>query len=189
MGRPTDFYRMPSNAELAQILNVRLSSISDPLTLDDLKSAKKTRQVLHYRFIERRPGKYSTKWLSKRIGISKVTKNRYERELTNLHKRPTHTIKPIYWNTLDEISEEYDVPGQFLEDEQGKRYPAKRVIAIKLLKQNLKVRLMTRGFNYYWVGNRFEADTSALVTVIVNNHKLPEPDFGTYCPKRVAVLI
>ena len=39
-------YIMPTNLELAKKLSVRHSNISDELTLEDLKSAKSTRQAL-----------------------------------------------------------------------------------------------------------------------------------------------
>ncbi len=180
MGSPTHYFRLPSNVELARLLGVQLSSITDVLTLDDLKSAKTTRQALHYRFIERRPGKYSTQWLAKRLGVSKITKNRYDRVLEGLHKEATYTIKPIFWHNLNEIPDDFEVRGQFLEDDMGKRYPAKRVLAIKLLKQKHRLKLMTRGFNYYWVGHRFGVDTQALTTVVINNKIVPETDFSDY---------
>lgn|GEM_PF-6204429 len=179
IGRPTQYFRLPSNVELARILGVPLSSITDVLSLEDLKSAKSTRQALHYGYIQRRPGKYATKWLAKRLSVSKVTKNRYDKALKDLHKLATYSQKTIYWNNLNDISDKYDVLGQFLEDDTGKRYPAKRVIAVKLLKQKRKIKLLTRGFNYYWVGHKFDVDPQALLTVS-QNKKLPEPDFTGY---------
>lgn len=179
-GRPTYYFRLPSNVELARILGVPLSSITDVLSLEDLKSAKTTRQALHYGYIQRRPGKYATKWLAQRLGVSKVTKNRYDKAFKDLHKLATYSQKAIYWNNLNDISDKYDVPGQFLEDDTGKRYPAKLVIAVKLLKEKRKIKLLTRGFNYYWVGHKFGVDAEALVTTIKKSRKLPEPDFSNY---------
>lgn len=169
-GRPTHYFRLPSNVELARILGVPLSSITDVLTIDDLKSAKTTRQALHYGYIQRRPGKYATKWLAKRLGVSKVTKNRYDKAFKDLHKQATYSMKSIYWNNLNDMSDKFDVPGQFLEDDNGKRYPAKRVLAVKLLKEKRKIKLMTRGFNYYWVGHVEDVDAQALITVIQKTH-------------------
>ena len=155
MGSPTHYFRLPSNVELARILGVQLSSITDILTRDDLKSAKTTRQALHYGFIKRRPGKYSSQWLAKRLGVSKITKNRYDRQLEGLHKCATYIRKPLHWHNLNEIPD-FNVSGIFLEDEQARRYPAKRALAGKLLKQKHKIQLCKQGFNRYWVGSRFD---------------------------------
>lgn len=65
-------------------------------------------------------------------------------------------MKRLHTRTLHEIPDDFDVPGMFLEDDSGKRYPAKQVIAAKLLKQGRHVTLLKQGVNYYWVGSRFD---------------------------------
>jgi hypothetical protein len=147
-GRPTLLYHMPSNAELCAKLDVEPTHTSDPLTTDDLRSAKKTRQAAHREFIRRRPGHYPRVWLANRLGVSVATEQRYNGDIP-IQVTPTYTVKSIFWWNLKAIPDDLDVPGLFLQDETGKRYPAQQSIARSLLSKGKNVMLVRQGVNYY----------------------------------------
>jgi hypothetical protein len=147
-GRPTYRYRMPSNDELVEKLNVEPHRTSDPLTEDDLQSAKKTRQGAHREFIRRRPGHYPRAWLAARLGVSVSTEKRYNQEIP-ITATPTYTIQPIFFWNLNKIPDDLDILGLFLQDENSKRYPASQPIALSLLSNGHKVMLVRQGVNYY----------------------------------------
>ena len=52
---------------------------SDPLLARDLRSPRAYRCALHRALIERRPGRYSRRWLGERLGVSIWTSRRYDR--------------------------------------------------------------------------------------------------------------
>jgi hypothetical protein len=145
---------MPSNTELAAKLGVKLTRISDKLLLDDLKSAKLTRQAIHREFIKRRPGFYSARWLAQRMGVSITTERRYNPEI-GIHAQPMYRDYRIYWSNLGQIPREKDDWwwGVFLEDENGKRYPPKIGIARRLLAKKHSVTLRWQSTSYYWYGD------------------------------------
>ncbi len=153
----TRFYHIPSPHTLCLNLGVALTP-GDPITLDDIKSAKRYRQALHRALIERRPGKYSQSLLAGRVGISRRTIRRYNRQVA-VHAQATYDETPVTWFNLETLPpaaavQRYDLqmPGTFLIDDTGKRWPLKREIARKLLGQGRKVSRMRQGVNYYWVG-------------------------------------
>ena len=155
--RTKRFYHIPSPHALCLNLGVALTP-GDPITLEDIKSAKRYRQALHRALIERRPGKYSQSLLAGRVGICRRTIRRYNRQ-TAVHTQPTYEETPVTWFNLETLPpaaalRRYDLqmPGTFLIDDTGKRWPLKREIARKLLRQGRKVSQMRQGVNYYWVG-------------------------------------
>ncbi|MCI0713226.1 MAG: bifunctional DNA primase/polymerase [Chloroflexi bacterium] len=154
-GRPARRYLMPSVEQLCKIFNVRPKG-SDPIALPDIRSAQSYRAALNRELIQRRPGKYSQKWLGKRLNVSKRTIQRYlKRE--NIQSRQLLEATPIEWGNVNQIPTRYtakragfDIQRYFLQDEQGRRYPPKPEIASKLLKQHHLVWLMKRSCNVYW---------------------------------------
>jgi hypothetical protein len=149
-GRPERVFIMPTNLELCRKLQVKLTR-SDPLTQDDLVSAKQTRMAAHREFIKRRPGMYSRRWLARRLGVCRVTLDSYNREIP-IQVRHCYADKPIFWDNLHEIPLALDIAGTFLEDERGKRYPAKREIARRLLAGKHTVTYRQQGVNFYGYG-------------------------------------
>lgn len=151
-GRPETWFRIPSSTRLCQRLDVAPSG-SDPIDLDDLQTAQKTRQALHRGLIQRRPALYLRKWLGDRLGVSGTTIWRYCRQIPGLNVVPTFTQTPIGWFNLNAIPNPDVTPaGTCLEDTTGKRWPAVKGIAQKLLAQGRGVRLLVRSLNYYWCG-------------------------------------
>ncbi len=152
-GRPTTTFRIPSLEALCQRLGVQPSG-SDPLTFEDLQSARKTRQAAHRELIRRRPGLYLRQWLADRLGVSGVTIWRYNQQDDALHATPTYTATPLRWGNLNAIPADDTVTsGTFLEDERGKRWPALKGIATRLLGQGRRVRLLVQTLSYYWCGS------------------------------------
>jgi hypothetical protein len=150
--RPARIFIMPGNPELAAKLGVSLSRTSDPITERDLLSAKKTRQAVHRELIKRRPGQYPVSWLAARLGVSVSTEQRYNQEIP-ITVIPMYTEIPLFWWNLEQIPGDMGgVPGVFLQDERGKRYPAQRLIACKLIGKGQRVSLMRRVCNYYCYG-------------------------------------
>jgi hypothetical protein len=147
--RPAILYIMPSNDELCLYLGVKPSH-SDPITLDDLATAKQTRQAVHRELIRRRPGIYPRRWLARRLGVSCATLDAYNGEIEGLHSRPCFWEQPIYWSNLNAVPDGIEVNGAVLVDQSGKRYPARRNIAARLLGQGKRVVYKRQDANYYW---------------------------------------
>ena len=150
--RPATCYVMPSNDELCSRLGVK-SSHSDPLTLEDLTTAKQTRMALHRELIRRRPGRYPRRWLARRLGVSCETLDSYNRETEGLHFRPCFWEQPIFWSNLNAVPDGIEIAGAFLQDETGKRYPAKWKIAAILIGQGKRLVYKRQDANYYWYGD------------------------------------
>ncbi|MBZ0300998.1 MAG: bifunctional DNA primase/polymerase [Anaerolineae bacterium] len=146
--RPPTHYGLPSNADLCRKLGV-LDAGSDPLTEEDLVSARQTRMAAHRELIRRRPGRYPRRWLAQRLGVDTDTLDTYNRDIP-IQVRHCYAEKTIAWYNLSDIPLALDLPGTFLEDETGKRYPAKREIARKLLAWKHTVVYKQQDVNAYW---------------------------------------
>jgi hypothetical protein len=104
--------------------------------------------------IRRRPGSYSCAWLSQRLGVSPMTLRRYNRQIDGLNVVATFTQITLNWWNLSALPPaEWLEPGMFLEDSTGRRFPALKPIAMKLLAQGRGVKLLTQTMNYYWYGD------------------------------------
>jgi hypothetical protein len=150
-GRPTRRFIMPAPLDWCRILGVEPAH-SDPLTVNDLSSAKSTRMAAHRELIKRRPGKYPRRWLAKRLGVRIETIDTYNLEIP-IQKRSQYSEKRIYWSNIRLVPDDMQINGAFLEDGNGKRYPAKRTIAAKLLAQGQSLTYKRQDANYYWYGD------------------------------------
>ncbi|MCB9454223.1 MAG: bifunctional DNA primase/polymerase, partial [Anaerolineaceae bacterium] len=146
-GRKTHEFIMPTNTDLCALLGVTDSG-GDSLTLDDLKTAPETRKAIHRELIRRRPGTYTRPWLADRLGVSLVTLDTYNRDIP-INVTHSFTREQIGWHNLETVQEEKINPAVFLTDENGKQYPALRVIATKLLKKKHTVYLLAQQPNFY----------------------------------------
>jgi len=81
IGRPEIIFQIPPIQKLAQEYAGGFISVTDVLTFDDLQSLKAFREGLHRELIKRRPGIYSRKFLSQRLGISKRTTRNYDKHV------------------------------------------------------------------------------------------------------------
>jgi hypothetical protein len=149
-GRKAGVFVMPSNAELCVLLGTTDTG-GDRLTLDDLKTAPDTRKALHRELIRRRPGTYTRKWLAERLGVCLVTLDTYNRDIP-INVIHAFTREKIGWHNLERVQEEKIDPSVFLADENGKKYPALRVIAASLLKKNHTVCLLAQRPSFYHYG-------------------------------------
>ncbi len=148
-GRPSTTFRIPSPERLCKLLGVQPSG-SDPLTLEDLHSARQTRLAAHRELIRRRPGTYLRQWLGDRLGVSGPTIWRYSHAIDGLQVTSTFTATAIGWWNLKNVPASLgDTSGTCLEDETGKRWPALKAIAAKLLRQGRAVRLLVQSLSYY----------------------------------------
>jgi len=151
MGRPIHLFVMPSNAELCQLFGVKMTS-SDPLSREDLSSARQTRMALHRELIKRRPGAYPRRWLAKRLGVSRRTISTYN-QLIPIHTRAMFLETPINWKTIERLPLDEAISGAFLLTQPGKKYPALRTIASRLLAHGESLCLKERTVNFYWYGD------------------------------------
>lgn len=157
-GRPAIQLVFPSMADLCQRLGIRPAGGGDPIQRADLASPVAYRSSLQHSFIKRRPGRYSLALLSKRLGVSKCSIQRYHTR-TGVQSVPTYeTVAELSLERLDDYPNE--LPAQFsrrkpskfsLVDDRGRRYPARRQTAKWLLHCKRKVILMQRAPNFYWV--------------------------------------
>jgi hypothetical protein len=133
---------------LCQRFGVRMRG-TDALQPQDLCSPAAYRRALHRELIRRRPGTYAVSWLAARLGASNRTIQRYQAG-SELRKRPSYLRRMIGWGSLNLVPDEPGIFGVFLEDDQGKRYPAQRSIAARLLKLGRSVACVRQRHNIYW---------------------------------------
>jgi hypothetical protein len=131
VGRPQNVVVMPSIERLCELLNVENRG-GDTVDAEDLQSPASYRAALHNALIRRSPGQYPRSWLCRRLGISEDTCRRYEKQ-AGVHVTPMFMELALGWHNMDKILCDEPVPGCFIEDESGKRYPPMRVIARMLL--------------------------------------------------------
>ncbi len=147
-GRPATLYTLPDPATLCARLNVEITP-GDTLDPEDLGSARAYRQAVHRELIRRRPGQYFRGWLAARLGVSIRTMARYRSVTIVL---PTYTQQPVYWSNMKQVippTVDFTPPGAFLSDENGKRYPARRPIAQRLLAKRKRLTYCVQGANEY----------------------------------------
>ncbi|MDQ7028031.1 MAG: bifunctional DNA primase/polymerase [Anaerolineae bacterium] len=147
-GRPPKTYRMPDIDTLCIRFGVKFR-YSDPLALDDLRSTKTYRQAMQREFIKRRPGLYPMNWLANRLGIVRRTLQRYRPDMPIRQKAMFRRVD-ITWDTLNRVPDKVEVFGAFLQDDTGKKYPAKLEIAKFLLRRKRTVEYVRQDVNYYW---------------------------------------
>ncbi|MBA3874293.1 MAG: bifunctional DNA primase/polymerase [Anaerolineae bacterium] len=151
MGRPGHHFLMPSNSELCRLFGVKVTT-SDPLSREDLVSARQTRMALHRELIKRRPGSYPQRWLAQRLGVSRRTIHAYN-QLIPIHSRAMFLETFINWKTIERLPFDEALQGAFLQTGQGKKYPALRIIAAQLLANGHSLSLNERTVNFYWYGD------------------------------------
>ncbi len=149
-GRKHRLYVLPTNRDLCRLLKVKLSG-SDPLTRDDLASARQTRMALHRELIKRRPAEYTRAWLAGRLGVSRRTLDAYN-TLIPIQRTATYLTTPLSWSSLDRLPLDEPMAGAYIETLYGKKYPALRSIAGHLMAKGTFIRLQQRVGNYYWYG-------------------------------------
>lgn len=150
-GRPATHYVIPEIDVLCAKLGVRYTD-SDPIKIEDLQGAKAYRQAVHRELIKRRPGMYARAWLAERLGISRRTSQRYDMAI-GINRKPMYVETLITWGSLNLIPADEAIDGTLLEDARGKRYPARRDIAAKLLKNHAYVWHLSQDWNYYSYGD------------------------------------
>ena len=169
-GPKTRTFVMPSTPELGQKLGAKPSS-SDPISLDDLATAKTTRMAVHRELIKRRPGIYPRRWLARRLGVCTHTLDTYNRDIP-IGVKHLYLETRLNWSKLNLVPDGIPIDGAFLEDDSGKRYPPRRGIAAHLLGQGRRVIYKRQDANYYWYG---ETPPNLSVVFGVHPHQ-PEMD-------------
>ncbi len=151
-GRPQHLFRMPTNEELCAILGVKETG-SDPLQQEDLATAHQTRMALHRELIKRRPGQYRKGWLARRLGVSRRTIATYN-ELIPIHSKEMFIETRVFWNNIERLLPlDEPIQGAVLVTIKGKRYPALRTIASRLLARGDGITLKQQTANFYWFGD------------------------------------
>lgn len=156
--RPARHYRFPTIVEVCAWAGANPSG-GDPIRLADVVGEDTYRQALEREFIKRRPGQYSQRLLSERLSVSPRTLRRYHKAIP-IHSRKCYTVIPLDWNNVDRVPlsgdwQEFGLDaGRFLLDDTGKRWPAKREIAQKLLKKGHRVEYHLQVPNFYWYGDQ-----------------------------------
>jgi hypothetical protein len=91
-----------------------------------------------------------------------MTLRRYNRQIDGLNVVATYIQTTLNWWNLTALPPaEWLEPGMCLEDSTGRRFPALKPIAMKLLAQGRGVKLLTQTMNYYWYGNDTLPPTSS----------------------------
>lgn len=150
-GRPQYLFRIPTNDDLCAMLGVKVTG-SDLLEPSDLTSAHQTRMALHRELIKRRPGQYPRRWLAQRLGVNTRTIAAYN-NLIPIHSKEMHIETPITWKTIECLPFDEPLQGAVLVTLRGKRYPALRTIASRLLARGEGIHLKQQTVNFYWYGD------------------------------------
>lgn len=139
-GRKTEnYFVMPSVDHLCSIFDV-LAQSWDTIPFEALKTPKAYRMALHEQYIRRVNPETSATYNGNRLGCHARTTYRYDKVL-GVKTIPIYGYVPLSWKNVD--NEDFygqprsnDVtPGQWLQRIDGKRYPAIKGIALKLLKR------------------------------------------------------
>lgn len=146
-GRPIRQFVMPSNDSLCQRLAVRDMG-SDPISRDDLKTPSVYRLALHKALIARAPKPYGRMWQANRLGVHIKTIRRYDKK-AGISAIPQFNSQPLNWRNCDKVCPDSVEYGLFVTDETGKRHPAKKRMAHKLLAQKHRLTLHRQTSNYY----------------------------------------
>ena len=91
-GRPKTYYFVPTEQELMRALGIDRGIYHDWLTFADIQSNSAYTKAINRVLIEQRPGKYSQKFLSNRIGKTTRTIRRYISKDSNLKTRQNERI-------------------------------------------------------------------------------------------------
>ena len=147
-GRPGFAYILPPVERVARFFGLnRTHKYATPMM--DHKSSKEARLALYKSKIERKPGAYANTAIKKWLGLSLNTIKNYEKEL-KITRQPQFDECPVgLWN-LDAIEAWGDVPvmGLFLQDDNGRRYPAIKTLARRLLTYGRRLTLKRQLPNY-----------------------------------------
>ena len=149
-GRPVRLYRVPTLTGLLKRLKLKDGG-SDPLLARDLRSSRAYRCALHRALIERRPGRYSRRWLGARLGVSIWTSRRYDRR-AGLSVQARYQTQLLDEQTLAQLPERRTAAdGRFLVSEDGRRWPALQGLARRLLRRCRRLWYLCQGWNHYEV--------------------------------------
>jgi len=135
---PLKCYLVPTIESLCEKLGVTAQS-TDEIGLESLRSAKAYRMALHQSFIQRTQPECSPTWHGQRLGVTGRTIQRYNKDL-KIVRVPVIEYRPLNWENVDspqhfgEQRKDGVTPGQWLQVDD-RRYPAKKGIALDLLKQ------------------------------------------------------
>jgi len=143
-GRKKNYYSVPDLTHLYTICDIVpvKNSTSDKLTTEDLVSDKAYRMALHRELVRRASPELSYKWHASRLTVSQKTIRRYNAALKVI-VTPIFGYMPLSWDAIDTPSLWGAVrvnqlgrdvtPGQWLQNKDGKRYPAIQGIGSQLL--------------------------------------------------------
>ncbi len=149
-GRPAQLYRVPTLSGLLKLLKLKDGG-SDPLLARDLRSPRAYRCALHRALIERRPGRYSRRWLGERLGVSIWTSRRYDRR-AGLYVQARYQTQLLDEHTLAQLPQRRAATdGRFLVSEDGRRWPALQGLARRLLRSCRRLWYLCQGWNHYEV--------------------------------------
>jgi len=175
-GRPEHHHEMPSIEVLCEALEVKAQG-GDTLQVADLKSPTAYRSALHTALIRRRPGQYSRRWQGGRLGVSEESCRRYERQ-AGVVAQPIFYTHSVDWRTVDSVIPDEPMPGGFIEDEQGKRYPALRLLAKKLLALRHVLTYKQQDANHYHLPSpTSKVSDSEVFAPLDNSQKSPSRRF------------
>ena len=174
-GRPAQLYRVPTLTGLLRWLKLKDGG-SDPLLARDLRSPRAYRCALHRALIERRPGRYSRRWLGERLGVSIWTSRRYDRR-AGLYVQARYQTQLLDEDTLAQLPQRRAATdGRFLVSEDGRRWPALQGLARRLLRSCRRLWYLCQGWNHYEVAG---VEPSSLTLAQANGAALtPGPPGG-----------
>lgn len=143
-GRKTTFmFQMRSIEELCALYDVIPQSWDD-LSSSDLLTPKSYRLAMHREYVRRVVPEQSVTFMANRLGCHPRTLYRYDR-LLGVQITPIFGFIPLDWSNVDtpsfygESRPNGVTPGQWLQREDGKRFPAIKGIAVRQLSEGQKM--------------------------------------------------
>lgn len=163
VGRRSALYTLPSPEYVLDALNLLETPFKDELQGDAFASLAAYRKALHQRFLERAPGDYSRKLLSKRLGVSRITTLNYETAINKagkvtIYKEPQFSYTRITHQNIGALPlaaspvkgcmwlEKHTAPNVI-----PQKAPLVRYVALQWIKQGHEVYLTKQLTNYYQV--------------------------------------
>ncbi|MFN8376456.1 MAG: bifunctional DNA primase/polymerase [Anaerolineae bacterium] len=142
-GKPvTRCYLVPDYNKLAAYCGVSLDGCStDKLSAHDLRSNKAYRMALHRAFVQRTSPELSMRFMAERLGVCERSLRRYNAAL-HVTRTPIFAYdaltwanihEPDFWGEIRRDNGKQVAPGRWLQLEDGKRFPAVKGIALRLL--------------------------------------------------------
>ena len=152
VGRKAKEFQLPHPKDISNYFELKFDIQFEQFPIDCFTSIKLYRAQVYHEFLSQHPGKYARKRLGEKIGVSGRTTMKYDK-LVDINVEPDIVREQYFVSDIELLpSERHTMPfWKWLEDEDGKRYPPVRKVALKMLNAGKQVFFTTQHANFYSV--------------------------------------